>query len=210
MKNSGWLVGTIPAAIGMFVATGSVLAGDEKPAASAEAGKPAPAFTLKNHDGKDVSLKDLAGKVVVLEWFNNECPYIVARHDPEHRNIEAETMKQFAGKPVVWLAIDSTQSHTPETIKKVAADWKLSFPILADTDGTVGRAYGAKTTPHMFVIDQKGNVAYQGAFDDDREGDKGSAAKNYVAAAVNAVLNNSTVETTSTKPYGCSIKYAAK
>ncbi|HEY3243482.1 MAG TPA: redoxin domain-containing protein [Phycisphaerae bacterium] len=195
-------------AVGLTVlAVRPALAEDEKKP-TAEVGKPAPSFTLKNYDGKDISLKDYAGKVVILEWFNNECPYIQGRHG-KNRDINAEVMKQFAGKPVVWIAIDSTKSHDPAHNQKVAEDWKIKFPILSDSEGTVGRSYGASSTPHMFVIDTKGALSYKGALDDDPQAEKGEKARNYVVQAVSALLNGSNVETSSTRPYGCGVKYAA-
>lgn len=174
--------------------------------AMAEIGKPAPEFTLKDIEGKEQKLSQYKGKVVVLEWVNHECP-VCKRH------AEAKTatniMGKFKDKPVVYLGIDS--SHFAETkmdgIKKWAKEFNITYPVLIDAPGKVGKSYGAKTTPHVFVIDQAGKLAYMGAIDDDPEGTKKDKAKNYVEAAVTALLNNSAVATTTTEPYGCTVKY---
>ncbi|MCY1040585.1 redoxin domain-containing protein [Corallococcus sp. bb12-1] len=169
---------------------------------TAEVGKPAPAFTLKDEAGKTHNLADYKGKVVVLEWTNSECPFV-------KRHYEAKTMqttqKGFDAKKVVWLTVDSTASHNA----KFAADWKkkegFTQPVLVDTDGKVGKSYAAKTTPHMYVIDGEGVVRYAGAIDDDARG-KG-ATTNYVKTAVDAVLGGQQVPTATSEPYGCSVKY---
>lgn len=173
--------------------------------AVAKVGKPAPDFALKDVDGSVHKLADLKGKVVVLEWINHECPVVNRCHDAK---LMATTAAKFADKPVVWLAIDS--SNFAEKKSAEIRAWndkrKLSYPVLLDASGEVGHHYGAKTTPHMFVIDQKGVVAYIGAPDDNPYGDKENAT-NYVEAAVSSLLNGSTVAVASTKSYGCSVKY---
>ncbi|MBU8895649.1 thioredoxin family protein [Corallococcus sp. H22C18031201] len=170
---------------------------------TAEVGKPAPAFTLKDESGKEHSLAEYKGKVVVLEWTNPECPFV-------QRHYEAKTMqdtvKGFDAKKVVWLAVDSSSTHSAQT----ASEWKkkeaLSYPVLLDTAGTVGKSYGAKTTPHMYVIDEKGVVRYAGAIDDDPRG-KNETKTNYVKGAVDALLTGKQVPTATSQPYGCSVKY---
>ncbi|MBN9681768.1 MULTISPECIES: redoxin domain-containing protein [unclassified Corallococcus] len=170
---------------------------------TAEVGKPAPAFTLKDEAGKAHSLSEYKGKVVVLEWTNPECPFV-------KRHYEAKTMqntqKGFDAKKVVWLAVDSSSTHNA----KSAADWKkkegFSQPVLLDTDGTVGKSYAAKTTPHMYVIDGEGVVRYAGAIDNDPRG-KEATKVNYVQTAVDALLNGKQVPTATSEPYGCSVKY---
>ena len=171
----------------------------------ASVGQPAPQFSLKGVDGKEYKLADLKGKVVVLEWSNHKCPVC-------NRHVRAKTaenvMKKFEGKPVVWLGIDSSKmcDQNAEKIKNWAAKAEIGYPILLDAPGIVGKKYGAKTTPHMFVIDQKGILVYMGAMDDDPTGTS-EVKRNYVEEAIRALLTGSSVPTTRTKPYGCSVKY---
>ena len=198
--------------LGLSLVIGNVaLAGDEKPAAAAataakaEIGKPAPQFALKDATGKEFKLADFAGKVVVLEWANPECP--VCQNHYKSKNIQNMVAK-FKGQPVQFFAVDSSNfaQEKIENIKKFIADNKIEQPYLIDAPGTVGMMYGAKTTPHMFVIDQKGNLAYMGAIDDNAGNDK-ATPRNYVEEAVSALLKGSTVATATTTPYGCSVKY---
>jgi peroxiredoxin len=170
---------------------------------TAEVGKPAPAFTLKDETGKEHSLAQYQGKVVVLEWTNPGCPYV-------RRHYEAKTMqttlKGFDAKKVVWLAVDSTSSNTPDK----SASWKkeqgFPYSVLQDPDGKVGKAYGAKTTPHMYIIDEKGVLRYAGAIDDDPRG-KNATPVNHVKTSVDAMLSGQPVPEATTDPYGCSVKY---
>lgn len=172
----------------------------------AKVGMPAPAFSLKGIDGKTHSLSDYKGKVVVLEWTNHKCPVVKRCHAAK---LMTKTLTKFKGQPVVWLAINSTHADyaTVDAIGAWAKEVGVTYPILLDAPGKVGHAYGAKTTPHMFVIDQKGVLAYAGALDNDPYGDKESGVRNYVEEAVKALLHGSTVKTANTKPYGCGVKY---
>ncbi|GEL73820.1 thioredoxin family protein [Myxococcus virescens] len=171
--------------------------------ADAEVGKPAPTFTLKDESGKEHTLAQYKGKVVVLEWTNPECPF-VQRHYKSDTMVT--TLKGFDAKKVVWLAVDSTAHNTPEK----SAAWKkeegFPYPVLQDASGTVGKSYGAKTTPHMYVIDETGVVRYAGAIDDDPRG-KSAKPANHVKTAVDAVVGGQQVPTSTTTPYGCSVKY---
>ncbi len=171
--------------------------------AEAEVGKPAPAFTLKDETGKEHSLAQYKGKVVVLEWTNPECPFVKRHYEADTM---ATTLKGFDAKKVVWLAVDSTAHNTPEK----SAAWKktegFSYPVLQDAPGAVGKSYGAKTTPHMYVIDEQGVVRYAGAIDDDPRG-KSDKKVNHVKTAVDALLTGKPVPATTTTPYGCSVKY---
>jgi peroxiredoxin len=171
---------------------------------TAEVGKPAPAFTLKDDAGKEHSLAQYKGKVVVLEWTNPECPFV-------QRHYQADTMQKtqagFDAKKVVWLTVDSSAHHTPDTAKAFKKDEGVTNPVLLDTAGTVGKAYGAKTTPHMYVIDAEGVLRYAGAIDDDPRGKAQKAPTNYVKTAVDALLGGKPVPTPTTQPYGCSVKY---
>jgi len=174
--------------------------------AEAEKAEPqkAPAFTLEDVDGKKVSLSDFADKIVVLEWMNPGCP-IWARH---HKAGTFRTLaEKYKDKGVVWLAINSTNSADKEKNKNFAETEKVPYPILDDHEGTVGKAYGAKTSPHMFVIDKHGRLAYQGAIDDDPAGKKESPL-NYVDQALTELLAGKAVSVPKTEPYGCSVKYA--
>lgn len=185
-------------ALGAAFVSAPVFAAD-----TAEVGKPAPAFTLKDEAGKEHSLAQYKGKVVVLEWTNPECPFV-------QRHYEADTMqntaKGFDSKKVVWLTVDSSATHTAQS----ASEWKkkegLTAPVLLDTSGTVGKSFGAKTTPHMYVIDEQGVLRYAGAIDDDPRG-KNAQKVNYVKTAVDALLSGKPVPTATSTPYGCSVKY---
>jgi len=172
-----------------------------------EIGKAAPAFELKDTDGKTVKLSDFKGKIVVLEWFNPECPVIVKQHsEGPLKDAAANATKEG----VVWLAINSSAAgkdgHGLEKNKKAKTEWKLDHPILLDEEGTVGMAYGSKNTPTMYIIDSKGMLAYRGAIDNAQEGKP--ELVNYVAVALREIKAGKPVSTAETKPYGCSVKYA--
>ncbi len=147
--------------------------------------------------------------MVVLEWFNPDCPFI-KKHHLDHKTMN-ETFAAVKDQGVVWLAINSgapgKQGAGLERNRKAVEDYGVPFPVLLDPEGTVGRAYGARTTPHMFVIAADGTVAYAGAIDDDRSADT-LGKTNDVAAALAAVLAGKPVATAETRPYGCSVKYA--
>jgi|CXWL01.1.fsa_nt_gi peroxiredoxin len=171
--------------------------------AGAAIGKPAPDFALKDVTGKDVKLADSKGKIVVLVWGNADCPAFgrVAKG-----KILDKTFAGLKDKNVVWYTIDSSATATADNAKKFAADNAVPGAYLLDPTGATGKAYGAKTTPHAFVIDAKGNLAYMGALDDDAQGGK-EKVRNYVTEAVEALVKGSAVATATTDPYGCSVKY---
>ncbi len=207
---AGWCVTVVMmAAVPVWAHCGFCGKGEAKGAehehAHAEVGEAAPGFTLTGADGKKYSLSDFKGKVVVLEWINHQCPVVNRCHKSK---IMAKTLAGFKGKPVAWLAVDSSHfsQDKVEDIRKWAKEQKVEYPILLDAAGKIGQVYGAKTTPHVFVIDQKGVLAYAGAIDNDPYGNK-DETRNYVQEAITALLTGSTVATTSTKPYGCSVKY---
>ena len=175
---------------------------------SAKTPQPAPDFSLKDQAGKTHSLGDYRGKVVVLEWFNPDCPFI-KRHHAAHDTMKS-LAKAHASADVVFLAVNSTHYMTPEKTAQWHEDWSLAYPVLIDRDGEVGQAYGAKTTPHMFVIDGEGLIVYQGALDDDPGGKNTAKARNHVAAALADLKAGRPVAEPKTKPYGCSVKYAPK
>ena len=179
--------------------------------ASAPPGQPAPAFTLVDLEGRPANLADYTGRTVVLEWTNFGCPF-VQKH---YRSGNMQSLQKKYGKDVVWLAVNSTSRAAfdymePAQITRQLRDFGASpARYLMDDPGKVGMAYGAKTTPHMFVIDAAGKVAYNGAIDDrqstDPEDVKG--AKNYVAAALDEIKAGKPVSVSSTTPYGCSVHY---
>jgi peroxiredoxin len=166
----------------------------------------APQFTLKNYDGKEVSLSDYAGKIVVLEWFNYECPFV--KYHYEKPKTMASLAAKYKDKDVVWLAVNSTKHLKTEKNKAFAEEHKLGYPILDDRSGKVGRAYSAKTTPHMFIIDAKGRIVYDGGIDNSPMGSKKEKAVNYVDKALVELTAGKAVSIPKTKPYGCSVKYA--
>lgn len=173
-------------------------------AGAVEVGAPAPQFSLPDTKGTTHTLSEHRGKIVVLEWTNPTCPFV-------KRHYSAGTMKKlaskYAEKGVVWLAIDSSHFASAEADQQWIADHKLPYPILLDPAGNVGRAYGAKTTPHMFVVDKEGKIAYAGAIDDDPRGDKGNSARNYVDEVLAKLVSGEKPEISTTPPYGCSVKY---
>lgn len=173
-------------------------------------GETAPAFSLKGVDGKTYSLADYKGKVVVLEWVNPQCPFS-DRHAREKTMSDLNT--KYGAKNVVWLGINSTNANHPNFMKPAditAYNQKngINYTVLYDETGKTGKAYDAKTTPHLYIIDPQGKIAYNGAIDDDPSGRKGKAERvNYVDGGLNAEVASKAVDPASTKPYGCSIKY---
>lgn len=174
-------------------------------------GDEAPDFTLTDTAGNQHTLTAYLqeGKTVVLEWFNPDCPFIV-KHHVKHKTMN-ETFAAVKDHDVVWLAINSgaegKQGFGLERNRKAVADYGIPFPVLLDPEGRVGRLYGAKTTPHMFIITPDGKVAYCGAIDDDRSPVE-PGRTNHVLQALNQLLQGEAVTTALTDPYGCSVKYA--
>ena len=200
----------------------AVPAGDSSPAAApaasdtaaAEIGKAAPDFTLTDTEGKTVHLSDLRGKTVVLEWFNPDCPFVKFAHGETGplRKIGNE----WAAKGVAWFAVNSSapglQGNGKERNVEARKDYGIGYPVLLDEAGTVGKAYGAKSTPHVFVIDAKGVLVYRGGVDNAPFGQlgDGEAKTEYLRDALDAVAAGKTVAVADTKSYGCSVKYAKK
>ena len=184
-------------------------------AVGAAPGQPAPAFTLMDIEGKSHSLADYKGKTVVLEWYNPDCPFVKKHYDSKNMQ---ELQKEMAAKDVQWLLINSSAvgkqgNCDPARARELIKENGISASsFLLDHDGTVGHAYGAKTTPHMFVIDKEGTLVYNGAIDDNPSAKPEDArtAHNLVRAAVNEVLAGSAVTKAATQPYGCGVKYADK
>jgi len=184
------------------------------PTAPADVGRPAPDFTLKDVDGHDVRLADYRGKVVVLEWFNPKCPFVNLSHS---KGSLKGTAARHVAEGVVWLGIDSAapgkQGYEVDDIRDGLKRMGLTQPILRDETGTVGHAYGATNTPHLFVIDKAGTLVYAGAIDNspDAEGEspQGGPLVNYVDAALADLAAGRPVRTPKTKAYGCSVKYGS-
>ncbi len=166
-------------------------------------GQAAPDFEVTDEDGNLHKLSDYAGKAVVIEWTNPDCPFV-------KRHYDSGTMEDLAAslevEEVVWLAANSTRSNKPEDTRAWKQRQGFSYATLQDADGTLGRSYGARTTPHMFVIDGAGVLQYNGAIDDDPKG-RASQPVNYVRAAVQSVKAGAKPDPSQTEPYGCSVKY---
>lgn len=181
--------------------------------AKPEIGTAAPAFTGVDSKGNTVSLADLRGKIVVLEWTNHDCPY-VRKHYGAGNMQELQT--EAAKDGVVWLSLISSRPGSQGHVSAAEADEltasRNASPahVILDEQGTIGRAYEARTTPHMFVIDRNGTLVYMGGIDDRPTASKSdiAGATNYVRAALDAVKAGQPVTTPVARPYGCSIKYA--
>jgi peroxiredoxin len=177
-------------------------------AEEAAVNEPAPLFSAQDILGTNYSLADLKGKIVVLEWFNHGCPFVI-RHYGGHMQ---ELQKTYTAKGVVWLSICSSaegkQGYQTVDQANVTVDAKgiAATAVILDPEGEIGLKYGAKTTPHMFVIDPQGVLVYNGAIDDSPRGDA-AAARNYVRSAVDALMSGQPVPLQTSPPYGCSVKY---
>ena len=177
-------------------------------------GQPAPAFTAVDASGKTRSLSEFRGKTVVLEWTNEGCPYVRKHYDSG--NMQA-LQREATNDGVAWLTIVSSAPGTQGYLTQATAKtWKAKekaapTDVLLDPKGVVGRAYEAKTTPHMYVIDKTGKLAYMGGIDDRPSSDPDSlkGAKNYVVAALADVKAGRAVAQAVTRPYGCSVKYGS-
>ncbi|MBX3357510.1 MAG: thioredoxin family protein [Phycisphaeraceae bacterium] len=176
--------------------------------AAAKVGETAPEFSLTGVDGKTYALSDFKGKIVVLEWFNPECPVIVMHHK-KHKTF-ADLQTAYQGKDVVFLAINSSAAGKEGAGKdlnaKYAKEWNLGYPVLLDESGDVGHQYGAQRTPHVFIVDATGTLAYAGAIDNGNPSEPGTT--NYAKQAIDEMLAGKKVSTPETKAYGCSVKYS--
>lgn len=180
---------------------------------AAAIGQLAPDFTLEDQDGNQVRLSSFRGKKVVLEWFNPECPFVRYAHT---RGPLTEMGNSYVDRGLVWLAINSggpgKQGHGIEKNRETRAAYSMRYPILIDETGRVGRLYAARTTPHVYLIDETGVLIYRGALDNAPLGDldEGQRLVNYVARALADLATGERVESAETRPYGCSVKYARK
>jgi peroxiredoxin len=215
-RHKALLTGFVGAAvlvIGAGVWSQNVIAGPEhdghQTMKRAKVGEPAPDFTLTDTEGVEHTLSDLlkTSEVVVLEWFNPDCPFIKAHHKTGStmRNLYAD----FKDRGVAWFAINSggpgKEGAGVEHNRKAIKDYHIKYPILLDETGEVGHRYRAKTTPHMFIISKNGTLLYDGAIDGRMED---MVDTNYIRVALEQVLSGETVTISKSRPYGCSVKYA--
>ena len=179
--------------------------------AAASVGQPAPAFTATDTTGKSRSLAEFKGKTVVLEWVNPGCPFVRKHYGANMQALQ----KEFTAKGVVWLAVNSTEKAASDYLAPDAlAGWmkeKSATPTatLMDEEGTIGQAYGARTTPHMYIVDAKGVLVYAGGIDSipSARPDDIKTATNYVRQGLSEVLAGQPVSAPSTRPFGFSVKY---
>jgi peroxiredoxin len=189
-----------------FVTTG-LYAFDPPPVGSA-----APNFSLTDPKGKAYSLSEYKGKYVVLEWFNPECPFVKKHYGSGNMQ---KLQEEYTNKGVTWLTIDSNAPGTEgnlsaDAASKVMTGWKTrQTALLLDPEGKAGRAYGAKNTPNMVIIDPEGKIVYEGAIDSKATPNPADIpnSTNYVKIALDESLEGKPVTTSTTKPYGCSVKY---
>lgn len=190
------------------------------PAHAVKTGDAAPNFSAKGADGKTYSLGEFKGKkIVVLEWMNHGCPFVKKHYNPDHRNMQKLQEKYAKNPDVVWFSIVSSAEGKQGFVSAADAQKELKeygaapTAVLLDAKGEVGKLFDAKTTPHMFVIGKDGKVVYQGAIDDKPTTETADidGAKNYVATALDHLLDPELAKTplavSTTKPYGCSVKY---
>lgn len=174
---------------------------------AAKIGEKVPNFTLTDSAGQERSLASYEGKTVILEWINPECPYVVNCYRSGAMTGAYKNVKAL-DPTVVWLAINSTSTTKPQRNQLWIEQHKIKYPILMDLEGTVGRLYDARRTPHMFVIDKKGILRYHGAIDDNRFANKpADEVTTYVVNAVKQLVAEETVTPDYVKPYGCTVKY---
>jgi peroxiredoxin len=181
--------------------------------AEVQVGSTAPDFSLTDTHGRTHRLSEYRGKIVVLEWYNPDCPFVGKHY--RSGNMQ-QLQKEYTAKGVVWLTVDSSaageQGNYPaETLNQISNKvGAVRTALLLDPDGNVGHAYGAKTTPDMYIIDSKGSLVYRGAIDNKRSTNEADVktATNYVRQALDAVLAGKSVPVSATQPYGCTVKYA--
>jgi peroxiredoxin len=189
------------------LASTALFAVDSPPVGSA-----APDFSVSDSKGKIQSVSQYKGKYVVLEWFNPECPFVKKHYGGGNMQ---KLQEEFTGKGVVWLSVDSSApgkegNLTPEQAEKKMSEWKThQTALLLDPDCQAAKTYGAKNTPHMFVINPEGKIIYAGAIDSKATPNPADipGSTNYVKAALDEALAGKPVSTANTKPYGCSVKY---
>ena len=179
---------------------------------AANIGEPAPNFSLKNTAGETVTLEEYAGKLVVLEWTNHECPFVKKHYNSGNMQT---LQKNYSNEDVVWLSIISSapgkQGHISGETADELTNTRNATPshVLFDPEGTTGRQYKAKTTPHMYVIGKEGKLLYNGAIDSIKSADPADIPKanNYVDQTLKEIMAGKQISKPLTRPYGCSIKY---
>jgi hypothetical protein len=194
-------------ALGIAMAMGS-----SSKAANVQTGTPAPGFTATDSNGKQHSLAAYKGKTVILEWTNHDCPYTVKHYVTGNMQALQRSVVEGGG---IWLTVVSSRPGTQGHVSGLEADRLTDergarpAAVLLDPKGDLGRLYGARTTPHMFVIDRNGMLAYMGAIDDQPSANRATVkgARNYVREALDALAQGRPVAMASTRPYGCSVKY---
>lgn len=178
---------------------------------SLKIGMDAPSFSLRDQNWKIRNLEEFKGKYVVLEWINFDCPFVKRHYDAQNMQ---KLQKEYTSKGVIWLAVCSSApgkqgNFDLNEIKIKMADYKTNMTAyLIDPEGTAGKLYNARTTPHMFVINPEGKLIYQGAIDDSKSTDVDDVPENvYVKQALDEAMAGKKVSTSTTQPYGCSVKY---
>jgi glutathione peroxidase-family protein len=190
-----------------FLACHDAPAGD-----AASVGEAAPAFTIKDASGQTRSLSDYQGKYVILEWVNFGCPFVRKHYDSGHMQT---LQREVTAKGVIWLSICSSAPgkqgyfEGEDLTQRLKKEKAVPTAYLVDDEGRVGRAYGAKTTPHMFLISPKGTLLYAGGIDDKPTTDQDDipSATNYVAQALQSAMSGKEIAVKTSRPYGCSVKY---
>jgi peroxiredoxin len=169
--------------------------------------KKAPDFELDSFDGRTFKLSDYRGSIIVLEWLNPDCPQV--KYHYEKAKTMVNLARKYRSRNVVWLAINSTSGTTPEANREFAQKYDLPYPILDDRPGQIGRLYGARKTPQLFIIDQDGYLVYDGAIDNAPPGKPQSGGKktNYVEQALTELLSGQKVSVPATPPYGTAVGY---
>jgi peroxiredoxin len=193
-------------------AAGLATAASSPASASVQAGRPAPDFTATDSRGSQHSLAASRGKIVVLEWTNHECPYTVKHYDTGNMQALQRAVTEAGG---IWLTVVSSRPGTQGHVNGLEADRlteeRSARPtaVLLDPKGDLGRLYGARTTPHMYVIDRDGMLAYMGAIDDQPSANRATVkgARNYVREALDALAAGRPIAFASTRAYGCTVKY---
>ncbi len=214
LRNSLFTVALVSVSVLGVASFNSFLKSDNISAATeVKIGAPAPNFTAVDSNGKNHNLSDFKGKTVVLEWTNHDCPFVKKHY--ETNNMQ-KLQKSATSQGVIWLSIISSAPGQQGFVNGAKANEltksRNAAPtaVILDPDGNLGKLYGARTTPHMFVIAPNGNLAYMGAIDDKPSANKDdvATAKNFVAEALSAIKAGKPVAVATTQPYGCSVKYA--
>ncbi len=205
-SNQGVIMSTGALILAASLMVGSVAFAD------AVVGKPAPDFSVMDATGKTRTLSEFKGKNVVLEWYNKDCPYVKKHYGSGNMQ---KVQSELTGKGVVWLTVISSAKgqqgylSSDEALKNAQTAGAKANAILIDDSGKMGRTYGAKTTPHMYMIDGKGTLRYNGAIDSNDSADPSTIAQseNYIVAAATSLIKGEKIAKDSTKPYGCGVKY---